>query len=229
MLCIRGFNYQAPHKEHACFPIIPPPKSCQTNVFFKHCVHILGKSPHFSYKSGLSLGLLCWGYLVKFRLFPHKSPAQNRIYYCCVPLNQCIKLKFYAFCVFAVANYVFCGIFIPNVKFHATCNVQHLCSIINVFCFKRTPICLLWCSLKAIFSSFVPHHVLLHVSCILLVSKFNANKQNKLTNVNFLRHYTKFIKMCLMCLKMPNLVKTLNLFFLQYDVLLRTPSLLFRA
>ena len=29
---------------------------------------------------------------------------------------------------------------------------------------------------------------------------------------------------------MPNLVKTLNLFFfLQYDVLLRTPSLLFRA
>ena len=35
--------------------------------------------------------------------------------------------------------------------------------------------------------------------------------------------------MCLMYLKMPNLVKTLNLFFLQYDVLLRTPSLQPRA
>ena len=32
-----------------------------------------------------------------------------------------------------------------------------------------------------------------------------------------------------MCLKIPNLVKTLNLFFLQYDVLLRTPSLPSRA
>ena len=58
-----------------------------------------------------------------------------------------------------------------NVKFHAACNVQRLCSIINVFCFKEPPICLLWCSLKAIFSCFVPHHTLLHVSCILLVSK----------------------------------------------------------
>ena len=64
-----------------------------------------------------------------------------------------------------------------KVKFHATCNVQRLCSIINVFLLQGTPICLLWCSLKAIFSCFVPHHALLHVSCILLVSKFNANKQ----------------------------------------------------
>ena len=56
-----------------------------------------------------------------------------------------------------------------------------------------------------------------------------CQQANKLTNVNFSRHYTKFINMCVMCLKMPNLVKTLNLFFLQYDVLLRTPSLPSRA
>ena len=113
------------------------------------------------------------------------------------------------FCVFALSKTMsFVAFLSQNVKFHATCNVQRLCSIINVFCFKEPPICLLWCFFESnIFLFCSRTHALLHVSCILLVFKFNANKANKLTNVNFLRHYTKFIKMCIMCLKIPNLVK----------------------
>ena len=116
-----------------------------------------------------------------------------------------------------------------NVKFHATCNIQQLCSIINVFCFKEPPFCLLWCSLKAIFSCFVPHHALLHISCILLVSKFNANKQNKLTNVNFFKALYQIHKNVFNVFKNAKFGQNPKSIFLQYDVLLRTPSLPFRA
>ena len=93
---------------------------------------------------------------------------------------------------------------------------------------QRTPICLLWCSLKAIFSCFVPHHMLLHVSCILLVSKFNANKQ-----INWLMSIFKAL--CQIHKNVYNVFKNTKFgqnpksIFLQYDVLLRTPSLLSRA
>ena len=60
-----------------------------------------------------------------------------------VPTKSYIIVVFHYICVFALANYVFCGISplppFQNVKFHATCNVHRLCSIINVFCFKEPP------------------------------------------------------------------------------------------
>ena len=115
VLCIRGFQLPpGPHKEHACFPTIPHLRLSNLMYFTSNMFLYWGNLPIFSYKSGLSLGLTLLRVFGEISLIsPQKSP-QNRIYYCCVPLNQCIKLKFYAFCVFALANYVFCGIFIPK-------------------------------------------------------------------------------------------------------------------
>ena len=111
------------------------------------------------------------------RVFGEISLISPQKSYICVPLNHCIKLKFYAFCMFALANCVFCGIFIP--KCQIPCYIQCLAFMFNNICvlLQGTPICLLWCSLKAIFFCFALNHTLLHVSCILLVSKFNANMQ----------------------------------------------------
>ena len=108
ILCIRGFNYQAPHKEFACFPIIPHQKLSNRCILQAICSYIWEISP-------FSLQKWFWGYFAKgiwqnFTYFPTK------IIYIIVVflLHHCIKLKFYAFCVFALANYVFCGIFIPK-------------------------------------------------------------------------------------------------------------------
>ena len=148
----------------------PPPKVAKSMYFSSNMSYIGEISP-------FSLQKVVFGatWLRVFGEILLISP-QNHIY-CCVPLNHCIKLKFYAFCVFAVANYVFCGIFIT--KCQIPCYMYCPAFMFNYKCvlLQRTPICLLWCSLKAIFSCFVPHHALLHVSCILLVCKFNANKQ----------------------------------------------------
>ena len=108
ILCIRGFNYQALIKNLLVFQQSPTKKLSNRCILQALCSYIWEISP-------FSLQKWFWGYfakgiLAKFHLFPHK----NCTYYCCVLLHHCIKLKFYAFCMFALANYVFCGIFIPK-------------------------------------------------------------------------------------------------------------------
>ena len=107
-LCQR-LQLPGPHKEFACFPIIPHLKSCQINVFYKQYVIFWGNLPIFHTKVAFFGATLLRVFGEILLISPQKS-----LYYCCVPLNHCIKLKFYAFCVFALANYVFCGIFIPK-------------------------------------------------------------------------------------------------------------------
>ena len=102
-----------PHKEHACFPTIPHLKLSNLCIFQALCSYIGENLPVFHTKVACLWGYFAKGIWWNFAYFPTKS-HKNRIYYCCVPLNQCIKLKFYAFRVFALANHVFCGIFIPK-------------------------------------------------------------------------------------------------------------------
>ena len=70
ILCITGFNYQALIRNLLVFQQSPT-KSYQIGVFYKHYVHIFGKSHRFPYKSGF------WGYFAKgiwqnFAYFPTK-------------------------------------------------------------------------------------------------------------------------------------------------------------
>ena len=88
-----------------------------------------------------------------------------------------------------------------------------------MFCFKEHPFGLCGVSLKVIFYCFALNHTLLHVSCILLVSKFNTNIQ-----INWLMSIFQGI-----ILNNAKFGQNPKSIFLQYDVLLRTPSLLFRA
>ena len=119
---------------------------------------------------------------MKFLLFPHKSvyfhvKCTSILYYICVLSNYYIKFIFMPI-VYLVSKYIYLLAFsFQNVKFYAICNVWHSCSTPNVFCFKELPFGLCGVSLKAIFYCFALNHALLHVSCILLVSKFNANIQ----------------------------------------------------
>ena len=86
-----------------------------------------------------------------------------------------------------------------------------------MFCFKELSFSLSGVSLKAIFYCFALNHTFLHVSCVLLASKFYATTHG-------------FIQNCFQCNQMlSNVVKTLKSIFLQYDVLFRTCSLPFRA
>ena len=117
VLCIRGLNYQALIRDMLVFQHLP--SKVTKSVFFKyfyycspfiipvHYVHIFGKFHRFPYKSGSGATLL--------RVFGKISLISPKLYVLCiilVLLNHCIKSKFYAFCMFALANNVFCGIFI---------------------------------------------------------------------------------------------------------------------
>ena len=139
ILCIRGFNYQALIRNLLVFQQSPT-NSYQIDVFYKHYVHIFGKFHHFPYKSGSGATLL--------RVFGEILLISPQIicfmYYICVLLNHCIKLKFYACCMFALANYVFCGIFIP--KCQIPCYMQCPAFMFNNICvlLQRTPIWFVW-------------------------------------------------------------------------------------
>ena len=108
VLCIRGSNHhQALIRNMLAFQ--QSPTWVIKSMYFTSNMSYIGEiSPFFIQKWPVFGATL-------LRVFGEISliSPQNRIY-CCVPLNHCIKLKFYAFCVFAVANYVFCGIFITK-------------------------------------------------------------------------------------------------------------------
>ena len=108
MLCIRGL--QALIRDMLVFQKIPHQKLSNWCIFQALYSYIWEISP-------FSLQKWFWGYFAKgiwwnFTYFPTKIVCF--MYSICVLLNHCIKLKFYAFCMFALANYVFCGIFIPK-------------------------------------------------------------------------------------------------------------------
>ena len=93
----KRFQLPGPHKEHACFPNIPPPKVIKLMYFTSNMSYIGEISPFSLQKWSTLAGGGIWQNLC---LFPHK----NRLCYYYVPLNHCIKLKFYAFCVFCFSK-----------------------------------------------------------------------------------------------------------------------------
>ena len=93
MLCIRGFNYQALIRNMLVFQQSPHLRSSNLCILQAIC-HILGKSPCFPYKKWPVFGATLLRVFGEISLI---SPQKSYICYCCVPLNHCIKLKFYAF------------------------------------------------------------------------------------------------------------------------------------
>ena len=101
VLCIRGFNYQALIRD---MPVFQQSSAWSIkSMYFTSNMSYIGEISPFSIQKVVfgATWLRVFGEISL--ISPQKSP-QNRIYYCCVPLNHCIKLKFYAFCVFSVAN-----------------------------------------------------------------------------------------------------------------------------
>ena len=147
MLCIRGFNYQALIRNLLVFQQFFT-KSYQISVFCKHYVHIFGKFCCFPCKKWLWATLLrvfCEISLIS----PQKSyvSCQMCFYFvlCLCSIKSLHKIKFYAFCMFALANYFFCGIFIS--KCQILCYMQCLAVLFNNKCvlLQRTLILSEWC------------------------------------------------------------------------------------
>ena len=76
-----------------CFFIIFTIHQFIKSVYFTTIMFIyLGNFTIFPAK--VAPGLLCWGYFVKFHLFPPKSHVMLNVYYICVLSNHCIKYNF---------------------------------------------------------------------------------------------------------------------------------------
>ena len=117
----------------------------------------------------------------------------------CSMLYYCIKSGFTLFVPLHCKIVIFVAFTMLSAKMYATFNVLHVGALANVFSCQMFPIYFVCDILIATPYSFAFNHVILHISCILLVSiNYSSTKsQNFLasaTNTNAYKGYQKMFK-----------------------------------